>query len=64
MMHSDITLAIARERRKRMLAAADRHRLARQVRDAERAARRGRATGRDSRLRPLQRLSKILLRGM
>jgi hypothetical protein len=64
MMHPDITMINDRERRREMLAVADRRRLARQARDMARAARCARRlAGHDSGVRGLQRLSSLLLRG-
>jgi len=63
MMHPDISMMVGRERRRDMLAAAERRRLNRQARDAARASRRARRPAvRDSRLPVLQALSGTLLR--
>ena len=64
MMHPDISMMTARERRREMLAVADRGRLARQARDLTRAAGSARMLAGDgSGVRGLQRLSRVLLRG-
>jgi hypothetical protein len=63
MMHSDISRMLDHERRKVMLAAADRHRLASLVRCEARAARRARRiASHDLTARRRQGLAKILLR--
>jgi hypothetical protein len=63
MMHSDITRMLDRERRKEMLAAADRYRLASLVRREARAAKRARRiAGHDPMTRRRQGLAKTLLR--
>ena len=64
MMHPEITVLNARERRKQMLATADRCRQAKLVRDEARAARHaGRLAGHDSGVHGPQRL-KVLLKGV
>jgi hypothetical protein len=63
MVHSDITGMLDHERRRAMLAAADRRRLASLVRREARAARRARRlAGRDPSARRREGLRKILLR--
>jgi hypothetical protein len=63
MMHSDITRMLDHERRREMLAAADRHRLAILVRGEARAAKRARrVAGHDPTGRRRQGLRKALLR--
>jgi hypothetical protein len=63
MMHSDITRMLDHERRREMIAAADRHRLASLVRREARAAKRARRiASRDPAARRRQGLRKILLR--
>ena len=63
MVHSDITGMLDHERRREMLAAADRRRLASLVRREARAARRARRlAGRDPAARRREGLRKILLR--
>ena len=63
MMHSDITRMLDHQRRREMLAAADRRRLASLVRREARAARRARRlAGRDPAARRREGLRKILLR--
>ena len=65
MMHPDISLENGRERARDMLAAADRRRTARQVRDLTRAARCAPGwAGRGSRARGLRGLAKVLPRGV
>ena len=61
MMHPDISLENGRVRARDMLAAADRRRLARQVREL-RAARGGRGAARDSRVRGRHGLRRLLPR--
>jgi hypothetical protein len=64
MMHSAINMMNGRERRREMLALADRWRLACQARDMARAARCARRlAGHDSGVHRLQRLTRVLLRG-
>ena len=63
MMHSDITRMLDHERRREMLAAADRHRLAGLVRREARAAKRARRiASHDPTARRRRGLRKILLR--
>ena len=63
MMHSDITRMLDHERRREVLAAADRRRLAGLVRPEARAAKRARRiAGHDLTVRRRQGLRKILLR--
>ena len=63
MMHSDITRMVERERRKELIATADRHRLANMARREARAAKRvRRIAGHDPTARRRQGLVKILLR--
>jgi len=63
MMHSDIARMLERERRREMLAAADRHRLASLVRRQARAAKRARRiASHDPTAHRRQGLRKILLR--
>jgi hypothetical protein len=63
MMHSDISRMFERERRREMLAAADRHRLASMVRREARGAKRARRiASHDLTARRGQGLRKILLR--
>jgi hypothetical protein len=63
MMHSDISRMVVHERRKEMLAAADRHRLASLVRREARAAKRARRiASHDLTARRRQGLRKFLLR--
>jgi hypothetical protein len=65
MMHSDISRMVERERRREMLAAADRHRLASMVRREARAVKRThRIASHDPTARRRQGLVKILLRRM
>lgn len=64
MMHPDISMMNGRERRREMLAVADRWRLAGQARDMARAARcADRLAGHESGVRGLRRLSRVLPRG-
>jgi hypothetical protein len=63
MMHSDITRMLDRERRKEMIAAAERYRLAGLARREVRAAKRARRiAGHDPTARRRQGLAKTLLR--
>ena len=63
MMHSDIARVLERERRREMLAAADRHRLASLVRREARAVRRARRiASHDPTACRRQGLGKVLLR--